>query len=166
MKKSALYLQTSLILLITGLIFLSVLFISIPFSPSIRNHIITFIEKNHSFFTTCGFLLFIIAILLLIASYLSNKGLSFTVDMGKKGSYTVDRAFLNNLLNAYFKTIFTTYEVSGQFSHNQINIFLSMPPMPFIEQKPLLTRIERELADIFEEQFDYSAPFFLSTTIK
>ncbi|MEI6531948.1 MAG: hypothetical protein WCN87_03920 [Chlamydiota bacterium] len=139
--------------------------ICIPLSPVFRNYAITFVGSSDSFLMTCGFLLFMVAVLLLIASYSTTKGVSLTLTMGEKGSYTVDERVLNKLLKEYFKSVFTRYEVTGQFYRNQIGIVLEMPAMPFIEQKPLLEKIEKDLADIFEEQFGYSAPFSLSATI-
>lgn len=165
MRRNVLYLQTALLFLILLVIFFGLFLVAIPLAPSFRDHAIAFINSSDTFLITCGTLLIIVALLLLTAAYSTTKGVTFTVQMGERSSYTVDEKVLNKLLKDYFKSIFNNFEVLGQFQDNKIHVMLEMPPMPFIEQKPLLERIEKDLSELFEEQFDYSAPFSLSATV-
>lgn len=165
MRRNVLYLQTALLFLLLLVIFFGLFLVAIPLAPSFRDQAIAFIHSSDTFLITCGTLLIIVALLLLTAAYSTTKGVTFTVQMGEKSSYTIDEKVLNKLLKDYFKNIFNNFEVLGQFQDNQIHVILEMPPMPFIEQKPLLERIEKDLSELFEEQFDYSAPFSLSATV-
>lgn len=165
MKRSMLYLQSAVLILLLLLLLLGVFFVALPLSPSFREHAIAFIQGSNTTLTTTGILIIFVAILMLLASYSTTKGAFMRVEMGEKGSYTIDERILNKLLKEYFKALFDHFEVFGEFHDNQIYITLEMPAMPFIEQKPLLEKIEKELADLFEEQLNYSSPFSLSAII-
>lgn len=165
MKRNMLFLQSGLLFLLSGIILFGVFLVALPMAPTLREHAIEFINSSDSFLTTLGVLTIVVALLILIASYAMTKGASFTVVMGDKGSFTVDERVLNKLLHDYFKKIFNKFDVAGRFVDKEIQITLEMPSMPFVEQRPLLEKIEKELADLFEEQFNYVAPFSLSATV-
>lgn len=165
MKRQMLFLQAGLLFfaLLVGLF--GFYLMAIPMALSFREYAVHFIHSSDTFLTTLGVLIVIIVFLLLVASYATTKGVSFTVVMAEKGTCVVEERVLNKLLQNYFKNIFKTFDVEGLFVDDHIEIILEMPAMPFIEQRPLLEKIEEELKDLFEQQLNYTAPFSLQATI-
>ena len=92
-----------------------------------------------------------------------NRRTYYHVRTGDR-SIAVDEAVIEGYLQRYWETLFPGKEVSSDVTiqSNQIEVSTDLPHIPFNQQRDLLKRIERELADVFDKVLDSDQEFLFS----
>jgi hypothetical protein len=137
----------------------------IPWSLAVRTHIILFIIESTPVISSFGLLFVILGATLLINVILSSKHRYYSVK-GTGGAVQVDESLIQQLLDRYFSELFPGKDVPNNLvmSSSNIHIIVNFPYFPTEEQKPLLNKVEAELAQLLDKALGYKQTFFLSAS--
>jgi hypothetical protein len=159
---AAQFIFASLVILLGGL------FIGLEYAPHLRLAIAAFfLESTLSFFLV-GSLILGCGILLMTGFYLMNRGIFYTVKMGKR-KMSIDAVVIQTYVSHYWKQTFPEHELSvevGLSRGNHIEMFVEFPQLPIEKQQIVLEKANRDLSQILSRRLGIDREFSLSVLIK
>lgn len=139
----------------------------LPWVPSIRTHIILFIMENTLSISLFGSIFLAIGASLLTTIVLSTRHRYYRLRSGR-AAVSVDETLIQQYLDRYLERLFPKYEIPNRvlLKNNSIHILADFPYLPLEEQKPLLRRVENELASEFSRILGFRQDFYLSVSFR
>jgi hypothetical protein len=145
-----------------------VFFIGLGYASHLRVLIARFIVESSLPFSMVGFLILGSGILLMLGFYAMNRGVYFTVAMGKKG-VLVDPTLVRGYLDVFWKEKFPGLDLGVDVSvskEQKLEIFVEMPTFPKRDLEGFLVEVEGELSLLLRSKIGYKSPFQLSLLVK
>ena len=158
-------LASSLLSLLIAVFFLllGIICLAIPWISSIRSQIIVFILNNNIALFLFGMIFSTIGIGIISYILIQSKHRFYQIKSGSLSTH-VDETLIQQYLDKYLSELFPGYDIPSSLflRKNKIHINMNLPNLPPKEQKPLLERLEKELAQIFYQILGYDQEFLLS----
>lgn len=162
-------LASSLLSLLIAVFFLllGVICLAIPWISAIRTQIIVFILNNNIALLLFGMIFTSIGTGIISYILIASKHRYYLVRGGTHAA-KVDEMLIQQYLDRYLAELFPGCDVPSTLSlqKNKIHINVNLPHLPPEEQKPLLERLEIELAELFSKILGYDQEFMLSACFR
>lgn len=155
----------SLITFITALFFvlLGIVGIILPWSPNVRTEVMQFIVNQTFFSFLFGLGFLIVGLAIMVNIILSMRKRYYEIRSGKNMT-AIDESLFQDYLTIYWKQLFPQHDVPNQvtLNKNKIHVTADLPFLPVPQQKILIERIERDIADIFNRMLGYRFEYIIS----
>lgn len=159
----------SLISLAVALFFivLGVLSMLLLFSPYVRNSLVQFILENSVMLFLFGFSFLVIGIAIVAHVIIGAQKKHYYIKSNNHSIYISEDVFQEYLDN-YWKQLFPNQDVPNQveLKKDKIHITAELPFVPIPEQKKIITRIERDLSELFNRLIGYRKEYILSLSFQ
>lgn len=145
-----------------------IFFIGLGYASHLRILIAHFIAESSLPFSMVGLLILGGGILLLLGFYAMNRGVYFSVSMGKRGAL-VDPTLIRGYLDLFWKEKFPGLDLGVDVlvsKEQKLEIFVEMPTFPKGDVEGFLAEVEGELSLLLQSKIGYKNPFQLSLLVK
>lgn len=160
----------SLVAFIIALFFIMLgsLSIMVQASHDIRSEVISFILEDKLFLSLFGIALILIGSAIIF--YISTGFKKKYIRIKSSGSnvYYLDENIFQDSMKKYWKQLFPSKEIPHQITlkKNKVLITADLPYVPESEQKALLTRIDKDLKELFSHFLGYSREYVVSISFQ
>lgn len=159
----------SLISLVVALFFivLGVMSMILLFSPFVRSSLVKFILENSVMIFLFGFCFLVIGVAIVAYIIIGAKKRHYYIKSNNHSIYISEDVF-QQYLDSYWKQLFPNQEVPNQveLKKEKIQITAELPFVPIPEQKKIITRIERDLSELFNRLIGYRKEYVLSLSFQ
>lgn len=145
---------------------LGTLLLVLPWVAHVRTDFVDTLAGNPIAMTLIGISFLAVGALLMV-SHVRHRYHNYHIRTGQY-SVTVDSGVLNGYVDAYWRKVFPDQSVTSDVKvhSDTLHIIANLPPYPFEEQKALLLRIEKDLAELFAQTIDYRKSFLISMSFR
>lgn len=159
----------SLISLAVALFFivLGVLSMILLFSPEIRGSLVQFILQNSVMLFLFGFGFLVVGAAIVAHIIVNAKKKHYHIKSNNQSIYISEDVF-QEYVSSYWKQLFPNQDVPNQviLKKDKIQIVAELPFVPIPEQKKIITRIERDLSELFNRLIGYRKEYILSLSFQ
>lgn len=139
---------------IIGLFFLTlgVIAIVLPWSPSFRTEMISFILENSIAISLFGYGFFIIGVAIILNVYLNSRKHYYYLHT-PSSDVVVDERVISQHVDSYFKGLFPGKQVHTRvfITRNKVKVLAELPPTPKPEQERLKIKIPEDMNEILTQ---------------
>ena len=128
----------------------------LPWSETIRNHVVDFINDNAWPLNLFGLGFILIGLAIGAYTILTKRKRYITIKQGANET-TISEKAINDYIRTYFSRQFPSREIPYRFtlSKNAFHLIADLPFIPLEDQKQIVERIEEDLQKIFREYLGY-----------
>lgn len=159
----------SLITLVVALFFivLGVMSMILLFSPYVRSTLVQFILENSVMLFLFGFSFLVIGVAIVTHIILGAKKKHYYIKSNNHSIY-INEDIFQQYLNDYWKQLFPNQDIPNQviLKKDKVQITAELPFVPIPEQKKVITRIERDLSELFNRLIGYRKEYILSLSFQ
>lgn len=148
-------------------LFLGIIAVMLPWWTPVRQGLAQFILDNPLALFFFG-LAFLIVGGGIAAHIIVNSRRKYYTLHGKNLTVSVDENLIQNYLNVYWKELFPSYDVPSRLTlkPHKIEIFTEFPYVPEEEHQALLTRIHRDLENMFSSLIEFDGEITLTASFE
>lgn len=149
-------------------IILGVLAVMVQASSDIRSEIISFILEDNMFISLFGAASILIGIALVFYLMTSFKKRYFKIKSKNNSAYYLDESLFQDYMKSYWKQLFPKNDIPSHIvlKKNKVFITADLPYVPEAQQKALLTRIDRDLKDIFTRLLGFHQNYIIKLSFQ
>lgn len=148
----------SILNLVLALFFVLFGFITLllPWSETIRNHVVEFISENSWPWNLFGLGFILIGIAIGTFTMLTRRKRIYSTKQAQ-GEITISENVIEDYLRAYFTQQFPTHAIPYRFAFQKtgLNLEIDLPSVPHEKQKDLLNKLEEDIEHIFRDFIGY-----------
>jgi hypothetical protein len=160
----------SLIAFIIALFFimLGILGLLVQISDSIRSDVIGFIIEDTLILSLFGIACILIGCAIVFYLLTGFKKRYFKIRSKDNNAFYLDESLFQDYMKNYWKQLFPKQDVPNQvvLKKNKVLITADLPYVPEAQQKTLLSRIDRDLKEMFTRLLGYRQEYVISISFQ
>lgn len=160
----------SLIVFIIALFFIMIglLGMMVQASHNIRSEVVSFILEDTLFLSLFGMASILIGIALVFYLTTGLKKRYVKIKSSNNNAFYLDESLFQDYMKNYWKQLFPSQDIPNHviLKKNKVLITADLPYVPDSQQKALLTRIDRDLKDLFTRFLGYRQEYVVSISFQ
>lgn len=156
----------SLISWVIALFFIIIGFLSILIQAStdVRSEFVTFILEDSFFISLFGLCSILVGAGIIFYLSASLKKRYMKIKSSSNKAFYLEDTLFQDYMNAYWKEMFPQQEIPSQVTikKNKVMVTADLPYIPELEQKTLISRIEQDLKELFQNVLGYHQEYTIS----